>query len=116
MDRDTNPEQSGTTIATTITPAEILAGTGLICAELAGADLRGMDLRGCDLENLGLSGVNLAGADLRDANLAGADLRGADLTGTRLEGAYFGGVACDYDTRWPEGFNPADSGAILISG
>jgi hypothetical protein len=77
--------------------SEDLADAFLVDADLSDTDLRGVDLAGANLEN-----AILANADLR-----GADLSRADLTNTRLLGARY-----DAATRWPEGFDPARSGAV----
>jgi uncharacterized protein YjbI with pentapeptide repeats len=113
-------------------------------ANLSRADLRGVSARVCDFGGANLSNANLrdtdfawanlAGADLSnaymfkanlyDANLTGANLRGtdlaqtyvieADLTGTDLTGANLIGARYSDATKWPEGFDPDQAGAVLL--
>lgn len=92
-------------------------------ANLQGADLGAADLRGADLSNADLTGGNVSRADLTGANLKGANLtnvdmkwtilRGADLTGATLKGAILSFAPYDQATKWPEGFNPKEVGAVL---
>ncbi|MBW4550616.1 MAG: pentapeptide repeat-containing protein [Aphanocapsa sp. GSE-SYN-MK-11-07L] len=92
--------------------------------DLVGADLRGVNLRGAELSYADLSEANLAAADLRgadlsfanltdanldQANLSGAILMGANLKGTNLQTARLGKADYDDSTRFPDGFNPAQS-------
>jgi hypothetical protein len=96
----------------------------LIRAPLAGADLMAASLRGVDLHSADLQGALLAGADLSGADLTGADLRnvmmgevaiGDILSGpVRISGTKLTGVRYDAHTHWPDGFNPAQHGAILV--
>lgn len=115
-----------------------LRGVDLRGADLRGAQLEGADLRGArydvdthwpetfpwrgsgavgpeailrreDLSGKDLRGVDLRGADVREARLIGTDLRGA-----RLDAARFDGARYDSATKWPEGFDAADSGAVAI--
>lgn len=76
-----------------------LALADLHGARLCGAMLDGADLYACDFRNADLQAVSLTGADLRDADLTGANLRD---------------VLYDRETAWPESFNPAAHGAILV--
>jgi hypothetical protein len=46
---------------------------------------------------------------LNEAHLEGANLRNAHLEDAWLEGATFSS-----QTRWPEGFDPLDAGAVLV--
>jgi hypothetical protein len=84
---------------------------GLVRANLQCADLSRTDLRETRLDGANLRGAALTSADLREASLRGADLTEADLTRAVLHGATY-----DRSTRWPEGFDPAVSGAVLVSG
>ena len=59
--------------------------------------------------------VDMEGADLSGADLRQADLSGADLYGCILDSALLEGVTYDERTIWPEGFDPAASGCVLIS-
>ncbi len=54
---------------------------------------------------MNFTGANLSGADLSGAQLSGADLTGADLTDVKLTDARFSS-----NTKWPEGFDPANRG------
>lgn len=74
----------------------------LVDADIARADLRGADLRGANLR-----GAKLQGSKLKGALLQGADLRATDLRHTKFSTAVY-----DDKTRWPEGFNPANEGAV----
>jgi uncharacterized protein YjbI with pentapeptide repeats len=53
-------------------------------------------------------------ATLLYANLTGANLRGADLRGTYLYETTLYLAEYTTATRWPEGFNPRDYGAVLV--
>lgn len=85
-------------------------------ANLAGADLSNANLLGANLYAADLRKANLTGANLTNAYLVGADLRGAVLTGADLTGATYRDQPRwpDNDTRWPEGFDPVQAGAIRI--
>jgi uncharacterized protein YjbI with pentapeptide repeats len=90
--------------------------------ELSGKDLEGANLSGAilseaNLERANLSGANLNGANLEEADLNKADLRssnlfGADLSWANLEEANLIRAKYDSRTKWPEGFDHANSGAI----
>lgn len=114
-----------------------LAGVDLSGLELKDAGLKRADLRGAILEE-----TNLSGASLDDADLTGTTrTRGANLTGTGMDRARLGGADLsravlrpeDSDdpsskrnafpgflqnatyndaTRWPEGFDPREYGAL----
>jgi hypothetical protein len=115
-----------------------LAGFDLSKADLSGADLSGAylnaakmryaDLSKANLSDTNLSGANLHGAilseaDLGDANLHGADLSGAklnnarlhyaDLADTILSGADLTGAKYNKETKWTDGFDPQEAGAVL---
>jgi uncharacterized protein YjbI with pentapeptide repeats len=106
-------------------------------ADLTAADLSEADLTRADLANAGLDearlrraclcsarmpGARACNADFRDADLrdvlfgnarlSGAQLQGADLRGARLEDADLQGVTYDELTQWPQGLDPAKTGAI----
>ncbi|MGK7916615.1 MAG: pentapeptide repeat-containing protein [Prochloraceae cyanobacterium] len=79
-------------------------------ANLSEADLELADLTGAILNQANLLGANFYRANLKGANLSGADLRESkNLEFARLYGAIY-----DVKTRFPENFNPANSGAVLI--
>lgn len=104
-------------------------GTDFCYADLSGADLRGAafdgymtgvnlkranlskaTLEACDMDEANLRGANLNEADLRDAYLVGADLRETDLSHTNLNGAMY-----DDSTKWPDGFDPTQAGAVNVT-
>ncbi len=74
---------------------------------LVGARLDGASLVGARLVGASLVGARLDGASLDGASLVGARLDRASLVGARLVGALY-----DRWTRWPDGFDPAASGAV----
>jgi len=107
--------------------------------ELAYRNLRGADFSGSDLSKGSLQGSDLAGATLKKAELDSvsfyeADLRGADLCGAKLrhgnfskarlekadlrdavlEDVQLARATYDGDTKWPEGFDPDQYGAIRV--
>jgi len=107
-----------------------LRGANLEEADLSGADLRGANLGeadlarshlgGTQLERVVMVGAYLRGADLQDASLEEADLRDAALIGANLQGASLtqvrlSGARYDGDTRWPEGFDPEECGAVRVT-
>ena len=92
-----------------------LAGADLAGADLAGADLTGADLTFANLDGATLAGARLVGAALSLASLRGADLRGADLTATVPPRFRLGGAVYDFDTVWPDGFDPERAGAVRVS-
>lgn len=106
------------------TGGETLEGALLVRANLRGAYLCGMDLIQAilalaDLSEADLSCADLAlaslnGADLRGARLRGADLIDADLSDALLDGADLTGAHYDANTRWPEGYDPIEHGAIRM--
>jgi hypothetical protein len=112
--------------------------------DLSRAKIQYRELRGADFTEADLSYTNFQGSDLRTATFAGAnlantffyaaDLRGADLSNAqidrttfqkaRLEGADLRAKSLemsdlratfDQSTRWPDGFDPAKAGAVLVS-
>ncbi|MCC2668927.1 MAG: hypothetical protein K0Q72_1398 [Armatimonadetes bacterium] len=56
----------------------------------------------------------LNGADLTSANLRGANLCLATLSMARLNAVDLHGARYDASTRWPDGFDPAAHGAVLV--
>jgi uncharacterized protein YjbI with pentapeptide repeats len=104
----------------------VLGGCGLFLRPFWIAKFRGKgaDLRGAVLPFAPLANVNLVGADLHGGNLYGADLRGAmldqaDLTKANLTDANLTNVQLsrtryDRHTRWPEGFDPNEYGAVFV--
>ena len=91
----------------------------LVLAEFQAADLAGVQFDGGDLYSSDFTGANLAGATVVDVRLAmasfrGASLDGADLTRADLAGALLEGALYTPATRWPPGFDPTTSGAVLV--
>jgi uncharacterized protein YjbI with pentapeptide repeats len=99
--------------ASTASPPEIepadLSGARLMGAALRGVKLVKANLTGADLRNADLTSAVVPGANLQSAKLQGATLTGADLKGADLKGALY-----DAQTRWPDGFNPQERGALLV--
>lgn len=62
-------------------------------------------LQGADLSRANLQRAVLENADLTGANLAGANLTNAKLTGANLKDVFY-----NLETKFPEGFNPANEG------
>jgi uncharacterized protein YjbI with pentapeptide repeats len=66
-----------------------------------------------------LTGALFEGADLREVSFMGADLQdaqflGADLTGASFGGADLRGAVYNQGTKWPDGFDPLDYGALPV--
>ena len=78
------------------------------------ADLRGMDFRNANLSYASLAWTNLCGTDLREADLRGADLRGSDMSTADVVGAILYESRYNNATRWPDGFEPQEAGAVLV--
>ena len=57
--------------------------------------------------------TQLIEANLEGANLADADLRRADMRNANLQDANLAGVWYNSNTRWPEGFDPEEAGAVF---
>jgi uncharacterized protein YjbI with pentapeptide repeats len=89
-----------------------LSGANLSEADLWMANLSGADLLKADLSGANLGLANLREADLGEADLGRADLGGADLGGVNLSGTDLSGAEYSFQTKWPDGFDPAHAGAI----
>jgi Pentapeptide repeats (8 copies) len=106
---------SGTALPgwTNLTGADLtdanLQGASLDAATLNSAHLRRANLRRANLHAADLMNTDLRGADLSAANLRAADFWNADLRDAKVAGAQY-----DAQTRWPEGFDPRNHGAILV--
>ena len=61
-----------------------------------------------------LRDANLIGADLNGADLRGADLRGSDMSTANLVGTILYESKYNNATRWPDGFDPQEAGAVLV--
>ena len=61
-----------------------------------------------------IHGALLAGFELEGISFDGSDLRGSDYTGANLDGADFTGATYDALTIFPEGFDPALRGVLLV--
>jgi uncharacterized protein YjbI with pentapeptide repeats len=59
----------------------------------------------------GFYNTSLRHVDFSGLDLGTSDLRQADLTGANLSGAILSRVRADYNTLWPEGFDPYAAGA-----
>jgi uncharacterized protein YjbI with pentapeptide repeats len=75
----------------------------------AGASLQGANLAGFQLPEADLAGAKLTGANFEGAFLLGANLTGADLNGTKFNEARY-----DERTKWPQGFDPTQRGAVPL--
>jgi uncharacterized protein YjbI with pentapeptide repeats len=80
-------------------------------AKLAGVKLNDANLTQADLRDTYLDGARLVSAKLDQAMIGRTDLSDSDLAGTSLERARY-----STGTRWPDGFDVAGSGAVLIKG
>ena len=89
-----------------------LCGFNLNGADLCDADLREANLKGTDLRFADLCKTQLAGANLQDANLQSANLKNTNLQEVNLKGAHLEESFYDHETKWPEGFDYQNCGAI----
>lgn len=97
--------------------APLFVGADLVGADFSrvyiwDGDFSDANLTGASLHKAYFGGVVLSRAKLDGADLTRADLRGADLAGASLNGANLSGAFYNDATVWPEGFDPATSGAI----
>ena len=93
-----------------------LTSCGMREARLQGAIFMSAKLCDSVMRDADLTGAILADADVQNANLEGAILASVDLTGVKnwdkiksLTGAKY-----DRKTRFPDGFEPASSGMMLL--
>ena len=89
-------------------------GANMSHAILNGADLGYANLNGVNLSNADLNWADFHNADLSQANLSGARLGWSSLKGTNLTGVNLQNAKYNSATVWPDGFAPADHGAILV--
>ncbi|WP_197288020.1 pentapeptide repeat-containing protein [Nocardia sp. NRRL S-836] len=78
-------------------------------ALMVGADFHGADLLAADFEGAFLCAARFTRSDLRGANFANAILH--------VEGEHhadFKGARADAETVWPEGFDPASAGVLIV--
>ena len=98
--------------------ARLIAGMGSSVKDVAIAAAEKLSqhgwLRDGSLLGADLCRANLSGAHLNEANLSGADLSEARLRNGNLLGAFLGGAKYDQYTKWPEGLDPVEAGAILV--
>ena len=85
-------------------------GANLANTNLSGTSLEQTSLMGGNLSNANLSNANLRYANLTEVNLTGANLSGADLSTATLNGTVLKDAHQNKNTRWPEGFEPANVG------
>ena len=90
-----------------------LTGAHMRGAILRAANLSGANPRGADLSEADLRFADLSGTDLSMSNLTGSNLRWADLSTANLTEADLTGARYNSQTKWPEGFDYENSGAIL---
>jgi uncharacterized protein YjbI with pentapeptide repeats len=80
---------------------------GLISVDLSHANLEQACLQGTNLVNCNFRFANLKGANFGPSNLGGpTTISGCDFTGADLAAAVFQSVVYDYNTKFPEGFDP----------
>jgi len=92
-----------------------LLGASLTGVNLSGAKLYGVKLAGANLFNADLSSAILNSTDLDRANLRQANLYGTDLsTVHNLNRADLNGAWYSDKTKWPDGFEPDEAGALLV--
>lgn len=102
----------------------VFLGAWLPNSNISGSDIRFSDftasnLSGANLSNVKAKGVVfydavLSNADLSGADLQGVDLRWTDLKGANLKNANLQGSIYDFNTVWPDGFDPEQAGAFLL--
>ncbi len=111
-------------------PMATLTGSNMNSVQLAAANLNGSDLSGSDLTNAKLNraslkdtnlthawllGATFIQADLTSADLQHANIRNVDFHDARhLSTANLNGCIADRRTRWPERFDPAAAGVIMV--
>jgi uncharacterized protein YjbI with pentapeptide repeats len=98
-----------------LTDARLNEAADLSNATAQRANFDGAFLRTARLDGADLRGASLRGADFLHATLRGTRLEGADLSGAgHLEAADLAGATYDPRTRWPAGFEPAGTEAVLV--
>lgn len=102
----------------------VFLGAWLPNSNMSGSDLSFSDFTASNLSSANLSNTKARGvifydavltnADLFNADLQGADLRWTDLTGANLNKTNLQGSIYDFNTVWPDGFDPENAGAYLL--
>jgi uncharacterized protein YjbI with pentapeptide repeats len=106
----TGADLTGADLSFTVAADSIWANTILSGANLTNTYFAGSDLSGADL-----SGTLLVDVDLNNVVLSGANLTGTDLFDTIMwEYANYTDALYDYDTIFPDGFDPVAKGMILV--
>lgn len=106
-----------------------MMATELLQSDFSGAIFRGADLRHASTQQGDLYAsysrsrnetpsqpVLFRNADFSKARLESANVSGGDFTGAKLSGTKLSLARYDCKTIWPEGFDPAPQGALLIGG
>jgi uncharacterized protein YjbI with pentapeptide repeats len=81
---------------------------------MSDSNLTYANLAGARLDHATLVRVNFRGAVLVGATLYHAHLESVDFTLADLSRAELGGARHDANTRWPDGFDPLEHGAIRL--
>jgi uncharacterized protein YjbI with pentapeptide repeats len=90
----------------------------LHCAVFVYANLQAVDFRNAGAGQAFFIGSNLRDTDLRDVSLKKADLTdayiiGANFRNADLSDAIFTNAKYDKTTKWPDGFDPVEAGAVF---
>ena len=88
-------------------------------AEFQAADLTGAFFDGGDAAHSDFTGANLSSAvfahvRLESVSFRGSNLDDSDFSLAAVSGALLEGAIYTPSTRWPAGFDPGSSGAILV--
>lgn len=90
-----------------------LTGTVLKNADLSYAYFRNANLQEANLRHADCTKSEMQGAHLDRADLTGAMLCGTNLSEAILDGTILTDAIWDYETTWPEGFDPLAHGAPM---
>lgn len=93
-------------------------GKGLIGPGLNydGVDFSGRDFAGVEFRGASFVGANFTNVRMPDADMRNTNVRGTNFTNANIAGVLFTGALYDAATVWPNGFDPAAAGAILVAG
>ena len=83
-------------------------------ANFENAVMKDIQIIGAKFEEAILKGANFNGSDIGHACFKKAVLLDAELLCNRIDQASFEGAVYNSATKWPEGFNPLEYGAIEI--